>query len=296
MKKTILLLFVLSINSFLTYSQKDTLIPFYEKSLEIKLKELRTSKTDIQKQKNNTSFRELLLHVILEPSSYSYNFSALTTLGVIDSPDKKFRIYNWNVEQEDESNKFYSFIVQQGKKKNKIIELLEKKEYTPELEKNVVSEKNWYGCLYYKVILKKQGKKNIYTLLGWKSKSNISYIKLIDVISINGTHIKLGAPIFRNPTEVLKRVSFEYAKKSSMSLRFDEKFDRIIFDHLSPETPSMRGFNEYYVPDMSYDAYLFENGKWYLHEDVIGINEPDKKTRKQTVIDSETGKKNRSRN
>jgi hypothetical protein len=291
MKKTILLFLIYNFISCVSYSQKDTLLLHFEKQLEKQLKELRTSKTDLQKQKNNSQFRELLLKVISFPDSYTYPFKSLTTLGVIDSPDKKFRIYNWNVEQEDESNKFYCFIVQEGKKKNKIIELLEKKEYSSELDKNIISEKNWYGCLYYKIVLKKQGKKSIYTLLGWKSKSNISYIKLIDVVSISGSHVKLGSPIFRNPTEILKRVSFEYAKKASMSLRFDEKYDRIIFDHLSPETPSMRGFNEYYVPDMSYDAYIFENGKWYLQEDVIGINEPYKKIRKQTIIDPETGKK-----
>jgi hypothetical protein len=41
---------------------------------------------------------------------------------------------------------------------------------------------------------------------------------------------------------------------------------------------------------MSYDAYFFEEDKWVLKEDVIGVNSPDKQTIKQTTIDPATGK------
>jgi hypothetical protein len=57
-----------------------------------------------------------------------------------------------------------------------------------------------------------------------------------------------------------------------MSLNYDDARNRIIFDHLSPESQSMEGFREFYVPDMSYDALKFANNKWVLEEDVIGIN------------------------
>ena len=69
-------------------------------------------------------------------------------------------------------------------------------------------------------------------------------MKLIDVLSIQGNHVKLGWPLFITKNEKLKRVVFEYSKKATMSLRFEDKYQRIIFDHLSPETPSMAGFYE----------------------------------------------------
>ena len=57
-----------------------------------------------------------------------------------------------------------------------------------------------------------------------------------------------------------------------MSLKFEPEYNRIIYDHLSPETPSMTGFYSYYVPDFSYDAFVFYKSKWILQEAVVGVN------------------------
>jgi hypothetical protein len=73
-----------------------------------------------------------------------------------------------------------------------------------------------------------------------------------------------------------------------MSLRYDEQRDKIIFDHLSPESPSMKDFREYYVPDMSYDAYSFVNNKWHLIEDIIAINKKGQETVELKAYDSES--------
>ena len=57
-----------------------------------------------------------------------------------------------------------------------------------------------------------------------------------------------------------------------MSLTYNEERQKIIFDHLSPESPTMEGFKEFYVPDMSYDAFKMDGNKWVLEEDIIAIN------------------------
>ena len=76
-----------------------------------------------------------------------------------------------------------------------------------------------------------------------------------------------------------------------MSLKYEEQRERIIFDHLSPESPSMKNFYSFYVPDMSYDAFVLEGSKWILHEDVIGTN-PHNDAKKQVVFvkNEKTGK------
>lgn len=271
------------------FSQKDTIIPYREKVLFLQLNKMRSAIKDAEKKKLNQEFKDYLLETILIPDSYTYNFVKLKTLGVIDSPDKNLRIFNWNVQLEDESNLFFGFIVRKGnKKKNKIIELINKN-IVYEMPKEVVQESNWYGALYYKIIPTKKGKKDIYTLLGWRSNGNISNMKIIDVLQINGNHAKLGANIFQTKTEKLKRVVLEYSKKATVTVRYEPKLDRIVFDHLSPESPSMKGLYEYYIPDMSYDAYTFENDLWILKEDVIAVNELEKNTFKQYNIDKKTG-------
>ena len=274
------------------FSQKDTIIQHREKVLSLYLDKVRNAVKDVDKKNLNQEFKDYLLETLIIPNSYTYSFSKLKTIGIIDSPDKNFRIVNWNIQLEDESNLFFCFIVKNNnKKKNKVIELLCKTQVF-EIPKNIIDESNWYGALYYKIIPVKKGKKDVYTILGWRSNSNISYMKIIDIIQINGSHIKLGMPIFLNKKDKLNRAVFEYSKKASMSLKYEEKYDRIVFDHLSPESPSMNGLYEYYIPDMSYDAYIYENNLWILNEDVIAINNPEKNTYKQYNIDKNTGKIN----
>ena len=282
---------VIIISLFFTnlFSQKDTIIPFREKVLSLYLSKVRSATKDEDKKKLNLEFKDYLLETLLIPESYTYNFPKLKTIGIIDSPDKNFRIINWNIQLEDESNLFFGYVIKKGnKKKNKIVELVCKSPVY-EMPMDVISENNWYGALYYKIIPVKKGKKDCYTLLGWRSNGNISFMKLIDIIEINGNHIKLGTPIFQNKKEKLKRVVFEYSKKANMTLRYEEKYERIIFDHLSPETPSMNGLYEYYIPDMSYDAYTFEKDRWVLNEDVIAVNDLEKNTYKQFNVDKKTG-------
>jgi hypothetical protein len=274
------------------FSQKDTIIQYREKVLSLYLDKVRNAVKDVDKKKLNQEFKDYLLETLLIPNSYTYSFTKLKTIGIIDSPDNNFKIVNWNIQLEDDSNLFFCFIVKNNKKKkNKVIELLCKTQVF-EMPTNIIQESNWYGALYYKIIPIKKGNKEVYTILGWRSNSNLSYMKVIDIIQINGSHIKLGMPIFQNKKDKLNRAVFEYSKKASMSLKYEEKYDRIVFDHLSPESPSMNGLYEYYIPDMSYDAYIYENNLWILNEDVIAINNPEKNTYKQYNIDKNTGKIN----
>ena len=190
------------------FSQKDTIIQHREKVLSLYLDKVRNAVKDVDKKKLNQEFKDYLLETLIIPNSYTHSFSKLKTIGIIDSPDKNFRIVNWNIQLEDESNLFFCFIVKNNnKKKNKVIELLCKTQVF-EIPKNIIDESNWYGALYYKIIPVKKGKKDVYTILGWRSNSNISYMKIIDIIQINGSHIKLGMPIFLNKKDKLNRAVF----------------------------------------------------------------------------------------
>ena len=52
-------------------------------------------------------------------------------------------------------------------------------------------------------------------------------------------------------------------------MKFEEKYGRVVMDHLSPEAPSLEGLHSYYVPDLSYDSYAYNGAYWVLTEDVI---------------------------
>lgn len=277
MKVCLNLLFVL-LTGF-AMSQTDSLLFKREQQLKTYLNNLRTSKTPEEKIKNNDIFKAYLLETIQVEGAFSYPFSELKTLGSIKSPDNAFRLFNWNIEQEDRSNKYFCFILRFDEKKKewKTIELVDNSAAMMPRSEEILDEKNWYGALYYKIIPVEKSNKTLYTILGWDGNSATN-TKLVDVLSFTGNKVKLGSPIFKMTDGVHKRLYFEHSKKAFMSLNYDEARQRIVFDHLSPETPNLVGFYEYYVPDFSYDELYFSNNKWIVNEDVVGINNKGDKT------------------
>jgi len=223
--------------------------------------------------------------VLQKEEALTYPFSRLTTVGVIDSPDKEMRIVNWNVEQEDFSHTYHCFVlhVDKRRKKYNVVELKDNTFGMPSQPTEVLTSDQWYGALYYKIIPVKKGNKTLYTVLGWDHNSSMSQMKLIDVIYFTGKTVKLGSSIFVEKGVTKKRIFFEHSKKTGMSLKYEDNRKRIIFDHLSPESPSMKKFRSFYVPDLSYDAFVLDGYKWILKEDVIGVNK-NREPKETTVL------------
>jgi len=273
-------------------AQADTVLVNRENRLEVLLAELRSSSTDDQKKEKNEVLKTYLKETVALKASFTYPFSKLKTVGIIDSPDNKLRIITWNIEQSDQTQQYFGFVLLEDSKKKNIVvtELIDNSQNLPPRSDEVLDAANWYGALYYKIIPIQKSSKTMYTLLGWDGNNSMSTVKLIDVLYVSGSNIKLGSPIFKMHGEVRKRVFFEHAKKTTMSLKYEEDYKRIIFDHLSPESPNLEGFRAFYVPDFSYDAFIYQANKWQLKEDVIGVNKGESKKLNVYVEDSKTGK------
>jgi len=268
------------LSSFIAFSMLAFQIVFSqslsENELELKanLEQLRAAKNNSEKNKFNSLFKAKLEETIQLEGAFDHPFSSLQTVGSIKSPDNAFRFFNWNVEQDDLTQKYYCYILHfdARMKKYKIIELKDNSFMLPHRPSEILEAENWYGALYYKIIPINRSGKTVYTLLGWDGNTSMSNVKVIDVLSFGGNSVKLGSPIFKNGKETVKRVFFEYSKKTTMFLNYEEQYSRIMFDHLAPETAALTGMYSTYVPDLSYDAYVLKDGKWILSEDVIGVN------------------------
>lgn len=264
-----------------------------EATLEKLLLDLRSAENNDDKQSKNNIFKAELEKVLQNKESMTYPFSSLKTVGFIDSPDGQMRIVNWNIEQDDMSQKYSCFVLHIDKRKKSyhVTELEDVSFGMPLQPREIIPSSQWYGALYYKIIPVKKGSKMLYTVLGWDYFSSLSQIRVIDVIYFTGKTVKLGSPIFKVGKETHKRMIFEHSKKASMTLTYEEQRSRIMMDHLSPESPSMKNFKSFYVPDMTYDAFVLEGNKWVLQEDVIGVN-PDSEDKKQVVYvkNEKTGK------
>lgn len=52
-----------------------------------------------------------------------------------------------------------------------------------------------------------------------------------------------------------------------------KKSKMIVFDHLIPMDPNLEGVYQFYIPEVfTYDAFIFENGKWRFYSDVDARN------------------------
>lgn len=285
------LLFLFISISFSVAAQDSTSLVQYENELSDLLTKLRQSENNEEKQKNNEAFKAKLASMIENEAALDYSFSKLNTIGIVDSPDGLVRIINWNVEQDDFSHKYYCFVLWKDKRKKEYYhsELIDNTFGMPSRPSDVLTSDQWYGALYYRIIPVEKGSRTIYTLLGWDHNSDISTVKLIDAMYFSGSSVKLGTPIFKVGNEVKKRLFFEYAEKTSMYLNYESDRQRIMMDHLSPESPSMAGFREFYVPDLSYDAMEFDGKRWVLIEDVIGVNKDETAHKKVVYTNNEDG-------
>lgn len=248
-----------------------------EAKLIVKLNEVRSFTVRSEQIKPNKEFEELLRKALAYDGAFIYPFNDLAKMmGTIKSPDETFRLFNWNLEYgEHEEQKYHCLIMKKDPKRDQfvIIELFDKSENASyQVEYEAKTEKTWYGALYYKIIPVQRMGGTVYTLLGWDGNNMMSNKKIIETMQFNRTDkVKFGQAIFRAEDDKNKRrVIFQYNKQSVMSLKYQKtkKLEMIIFDHLSPTSPNLEGMKDWYVPDLSFDAYVLQNGKWQYVPDV----------------------------
>lgn len=60
----------------------------------------------------------------------------------------------------------------------------------------------------------------------------------------------------------------QYKSDASVSLRYDEKKKRFVFNQLVPMQTDLEGMHEFYIPVLKFDAFVWKRGKWQFVEDV----------------------------
>lgn len=240
-----------------------------------------TRKTKIEKNMFawNNKFRKKLEKTLELEGAFDYPFDKLSTIGKMVSPDKYFRLFNWNVERPDMSQAYFGYIlVPTNRKGDRVIELLDRSEGIEKPETQSLNNQRWYGCLYYKIIVSKErGRSNEYTLLGFDMGNTAVKRRIVEVLTFAGNKANFGMAIFDYGDKTLrKRVVFEHSAQVQMALRWEEQNKRIVFDHLEPISANAEGLREFYFPDGSYDILMLEEGRWVFKPQVVVGNDKDK--------------------
>jgi hypothetical protein len=273
MKKTILIN-ILAFFCISCSAQKgnNSLFAEYEDTLKVMAHRIMNAETEAEKRLANQAFITNLTEVLQYEKSFKFPFDSLPTIARISSPDNTFRIFNWLLKKDNGNYEYFGIVHYHNKKRKRyeVIPLVDNSANIRNAEQEDLDAENWYGGLCYQIAyIKKAGRKH-YTLLSWDGNDGYSTKKIIDVMYFSGKNkIKFGLPIFKqNKKESQKRVILEYDSKTSISVKYHSKEEKIVFNHLVPPNKDLEGLEEYYIPEGTFNAYQYKRGKWWLQQDV----------------------------
>jgi len=90
--------------------------------------------------------------------------------------------------------------------------------------------------------------------------------RIVDVIYVDD-EVYFGKEVFNTGQRIFKkRLVYRHSSETDMTLNF-ESDEVIVVDHLIPSSPAYDGKREYYIPDLSYDAFKLKKGLWNYIED-----------------------------
>lgn len=270
MNKFLSFIFILSSMFLSAQNISEKVIKEYEDTLLVLSNNIMYGETLEIREKSNIGFISELKEVMKYKKSYDYPFNDLKTISRLNPEDNSFRLFNWILPKGNGASKYFAFIILPNSDNgyNQIIELKHTETDLFNFETTIYNNENWYGSLYYKIISPKKKNNQHYTLLAWNGNNPESIIKIIDVLEIKNQKATLGKDIFIKGEDTTKRIVVEYNRNTSASVNFDEDKNRIVLDHLVPLKENQEGFNQFYVPDGSYDCFLYKNGEWIFKEDI----------------------------
>lgn len=277
-----------------------------EDTLQNLCKHLYSTNIETDRKECNQQLISKFSELLSTENSFDFPFDSLKSyMTILVSSDSKIKIINWDIPNNDNTYEYYGFIQEKyvafekaglfKKIKNesiKVYPLVDKSKEIKDPSNFVGDNTKWFGMLYYKIIVKKYKSKIYYTLLGLDNNDKLTKKKIIDVLTFDTKGAPyFGDDIFIMPKKTVKRVVFEYSASCSMTLKYNIKKDSIVFDHLAPIEPNLKGQFQYYCIDGSYDGLGFKRGKWYYGEDLNITN--DKKDNDKLYNDprSKTDKK-----
>ena len=229
--------------------------------------------TDKNRIEANNEFSKLLLKAINKKKSYLYDFRNIGHLSALQPKDKNFVLFTWFLPYKDGTFQYFG-IIQKCKRNGKKCETYWLEETTllnNNIKKKQLKTEDWYGCLYYDIIPIKVGKEKYYTLLGWDGNNSKTTKKIIDVLKFSKQERPhFGASIFNNNQH---RIIIEYSSAYPISLKYDQKLNYIVYDHIEPiDGISINNFN-IYATNLSYDILQKTEFGWELKENIYLNNE-----------------------
>ena len=228
--------------------------------------------TDSLPNRNQANYLAIrtLIQLLSIPSNYRLAFDSLKTLSVLDAPDGTFRLFTWVVPQQPGSWRHFGCVLTH-EKTPRIIGLIDQSDTYLDRNDTAFGSKAWYGQIYYAIVPKTQKYmgQTCYTLLGFDHHEPFSRRKMIDFMWFDEEGaVHFGAPLLETEEKDYYRYWIEYSSEATAALRFDEELQAIVFDYLAPRNSRNKGLYFDYVPDGTFDAFVYRKKGWEFRSDV----------------------------
>ncbi|MBX2902752.1 MAG: hypothetical protein KF872_04275 [Chitinophagales bacterium] len=241
--------------------------------------------TDEGRKKACYTMIPTLVRALKITNSFYYPFDSVVSISKVYPPDSTFRILTWQMQQRT-SFRYYG-VMQMRSGEMKIFPLVDNSDTMQHQTQQILGKNNWYGCLYYNILLHIVNKKKYYTLFGYERGDFLTKRKILEVLTFNEKKEPVfGAPLFLKHegdsakpmrTDTFNRYFIEYKWKANPTMNYDKKLDLIVFDHLVPPRDIARDTYFTYVQDGTYEGFKWVNNHWVWLEKVFtfSIDEND---------------------
>ena len=229
---------------------------------------------------SDSTFTRMLVRALKTPNSFRYPFDSLQTVSVLYSPDSVFRIFTWQLVINENIIRQHGAIQMKTYDGSlKLFPLIDKSDVTTNVADTVGNNYGWIGAIYYKIILKRSGNKNYYTLLGYDENNIRSSRKMIEVLDFVNDEPIFGGRYFSYEEDAVFKTShsryiMEFKKEAGPRLTYDPDLDMIIVEHLVSESNEPKK-KWTLVGDGDYEGFKWKNGKWVHVEKVFNMVTPD---------------------
>ncbi len=257
----------------------------------IKIEKGFNSRKEIDRIEANKKFIAAWDLIVSDKNILNYSFDSLNGVSILSPKNNKFKLITWNLNKDDGTHTFFGYLlinnskrIKKGFFKHETVEayehfkLLDKSWQIKNPETYIGTSDKWFGMLYTQLI----ECDDFFTLIGWDGNDKLTQRKFIDVLYFkpNGEAV-FGKDVFKFPRKNPRRLMFEYSSDVTMSLKFNEKKNQIVYSHLAPreEGTVLEGQFQYYGPDGSFDALELRKDKWVTLEDIDARNEKNKNDR-----------------
>ncbi|MBP7477074.1 MAG: hypothetical protein KA797_01015 [Chitinophagales bacterium] len=267
----------------------------FEKGLEVLGEKFTKDSLQDNRQKAMYRFVMALKESLKTDNSFQFPFENVKHMSIINAPDKSFRVFTMMLLLDNQTCRHFGAI-QLNRTKLKLIPLYDMSDTFPLYPYALTTtNRNWWGQEYFNIVQKKIGKKNGYFMFGYDHNDLWSKKKIIEpMFIVNDSTVSFGAPTFEITEDDKKRIQnkfvLEYKKDASTTMNYQDIYKAIVFDHTHPEDEKLEGMYFTYIPDGTYEAFVWKKNKWIWVEKFAINNNPSMDT---APIPSPQGKSGR---